>query len=113
VCEKEKKLLPLKTVKGLFLLCHFVWSVPHDTQVSHRSVVRAWTLVLVLAEVPLLPVTSHWGFYSHTGICIPLPFNALGEQTDRQTDRQADRQAGRQAERERQTDTDKYSPSTC
>jgi hypothetical protein len=21
----------------------------------------------------LLPATSHWNFYSHTGICIPLP----------------------------------------
>nr|KAG5690414.1 hypothetical protein BaRGS_026461 [Batillaria attramentaria] len=26
-----------------------------------------------LAGVPLLPVTSHWKFYSQTGICIPLP----------------------------------------
>jgi hypothetical protein len=26
-----------------------------------------------LAAVPLLPVTSHWEFYSQSGICIPLP----------------------------------------
>ena len=32
-----------------------------------------WIVGLVLASVPLLPVTSHWEFYSQTGICIPLP----------------------------------------
>jgi hypothetical protein len=28
---------------------------------------------LSLATIPLLPVTSHWQFYSQTAICIPLP----------------------------------------
>ena len=32
-----------------------------------------WTMGTVLAAVPLLPSTSHWHFYSQTGICIPLP----------------------------------------
>ena len=27
-----------------------------------------------MATVPLLPMTSHWEYYSQTGICIPLPF---------------------------------------
>ncbi|KAK7098670.1 hypothetical protein V1264_002917 [Littorina saxatilis] len=35
--------------------------------------VAAWVVGLVLAAVPLLPLTSHWQFYSQTGICIPLP----------------------------------------
>ena len=33
----------------------------------------AWVTGILLAAVPLLPVTSHWRFYSQTGICIPLP----------------------------------------
>ena len=28
-----------------------------------------------LAVFPLLPVVSHWRFFSQTGICIPLPFH--------------------------------------
>ncbi|KAL8602213.1 hypothetical protein ACOMHN_022726 [Nucella lapillus] len=32
-----------------------------------------WTIGIVLALMPLLPVMSHWQFYSQTGICIPLP----------------------------------------
>ena len=32
-----------------------------------------WCVGLTLAAVPLLPVTSHWEFYSQTAICIPLP----------------------------------------
>nr|KAG5696489.1 hypothetical protein BaRGS_016528 [Batillaria attramentaria] len=32
-----------------------------------------WTLGIVIAAVPLLPITSHWQFYSQNGICIPLP----------------------------------------
>ena len=32
-----------------------------------------WIVGFVLASVPLLPATSHWQFYSQTGICIPLP----------------------------------------
>jgi leucine-rich repeat-containing G protein-coupled receptor 7/leucine-rich repeat-containing G protein-coupled receptor 8 len=32
-----------------------------------------WCVGLALATIPLLPVTSHWQFYSQTAICIPLP----------------------------------------
>jgi hypothetical protein len=42
----------------------------------------AWGVGLCLAVVPLLPVTSSWHFYGQTGICIPLPFNNLGEKND-------------------------------
>ncbi|XP_076455752.1 relaxin receptor 2-like [Babylonia areolata] len=40
---------------------------------SHVACVTVWCLGLLLAAVPLLPMTSYWYFYSHTGICIPLP----------------------------------------
>ena len=33
----------------------------------------AWVTGISLAAVPLLPGTSHWQFYSQTGICVPLP----------------------------------------
>ena len=33
----------------------------------------AWVSGLFLAAVPLFPAFSHWHFYGHTGICIPLP----------------------------------------
>ena len=36
--------------------------------------VIVWVVGIALATVPLLPATSHWEFYSQTGICIPLPF---------------------------------------
>jgi hypothetical protein len=35
--------------------------------------VAIWVIGLTLAAVPLLPMTSHWEFYSQSGICIPLP----------------------------------------
>ena len=35
--------------------------------------ITAWLLGLSIAMLPLLPMMSHWEFYSQTGICIPLP----------------------------------------
>ncbi|XP_070206271.1 G-protein coupled receptor GRL101-like [Littorina saxatilis] len=32
-----------------------------------------WVVGVVLALIPLLPPTAHWGFYSLNGICMPLP----------------------------------------
>ena len=32
-----------------------------------------WAVVSVLVAIPFFPAYSHWGFYSHTDICIPLP----------------------------------------
>ena len=58
-----------------FLALRFPLSSLHF---SRRSALAAcaivWVVGIVLATVPLLPVTSHWEFYSQTGICIPLPF---------------------------------------
>ena len=33
----------------------------------------SWLVGLLLASTPLLPITSHWEFFSQTGICLPLP----------------------------------------
>jgi hypothetical protein len=57
-----------------FLVLRFPFS---SVRFGNRSALAAclatWSLGFVLAVVPLLPVTSHWQFYSQTGICIPLP----------------------------------------
>ena len=64
----------LITLDRFLVLC-FPFSTLHF---SRKSAVVAcasvWILGLLLAAVPLLPVTSHWQFYQQTGICIPLPF---------------------------------------
>ena len=58
-----------------FLALRFPLSSHHF---SHGSALIAcatvWLVGIALAIVPLLPLTSHWEFYSQTGICIPLPF---------------------------------------
>nr|KAG5697416.1 hypothetical protein BaRGS_008842 [Batillaria attramentaria] len=57
-----------------FLVLRFPFSQLHfRSKSAHLACAAAWSLGLVLALVPLLPVTSHWEFYSQTGICIPLP----------------------------------------
>ncbi|XP_070183695.1 G-protein coupled receptor GRL101-like [Littorina saxatilis] len=57
-----------------FLAIRFPFSRFHFSPASSRwACLVMWTLGVVLAATPLLPVTSHWAFYSQTGICIPLP----------------------------------------
>nr|KAG5697422.1 hypothetical protein BaRGS_008848 [Batillaria attramentaria] len=57
-----------------FLVLRFPFSQLHFRGKSaHLLCVLVWFVGFVLASVPLLPVTSHWEFYSQTGICIPLP----------------------------------------
>nr|KAG5710533.1 hypothetical protein BaRGS_013179 [Batillaria attramentaria] len=57
-----------------FLVLHFPFSHFHfERRSAHVACAIVWAIGLVLAAIPLLPVTSHWEFYSQTGICIPLP----------------------------------------
>ena len=57
-----------------FIVLHFPFST---FRFRGRSAMMAtglaWLSGLCLAAVPLLAVFSHWRFYGHTGICIPLP----------------------------------------
>nr|KAG5699356.1 hypothetical protein BaRGS_008264 [Batillaria attramentaria] len=57
-----------------FLVVRFPFS---DLRFRKRSAqlacAVAWVAGHVVAAVPLIPATSHWQFYSQTGICIPLP----------------------------------------
>lgn len=55
-----------------FLVLRFPFSRLHFGVVSaHMAAAVVWLLGLLLASVPL--EMPHWQFYSHTGICIPLP----------------------------------------
>ncbi|KAL8586920.1 hypothetical protein ACOMHN_051025 [Nucella lapillus] len=57
-----------------FLVLQFPFSQLHFAPKSaHLASSIIWSAGAVMAAVPLMPVTSHWQFYSQTGICIPLP----------------------------------------
>nr|KAG5697929.1 hypothetical protein BaRGS_026867 [Batillaria attramentaria] len=57
-----------------FLVLRFPFSHFHFQKTSANiTCALVWIFGLILAVIPLLPMTSHWEFYSQTGICIPLP----------------------------------------
>ncbi|XP_076434628.1 G-protein coupled receptor GRL101-like [Babylonia areolata] len=57
-----------------FLVLRFPFSTLRFSRTSAAiACLFVWLVGLLLASVPLLPVTLHWKFYSRTGICIPLP----------------------------------------
>ncbi|XP_070175584.1 G-protein coupled receptor GRL101-like [Littorina saxatilis] len=57
-----------------FLVLRFPFSQAHfHLHSAHSACVVTWLVGCCVAAVPLLPVTSHWRFYSQTGICVPLP----------------------------------------
>ncbi|KAL8593358.1 hypothetical protein ACOMHN_066488 [Nucella lapillus] len=57
-----------------FIVLHFPFTtVRFDRTSAAVACLLTWSAGWVLAMLPLLPVTSHWEFYSQTGICVPLP----------------------------------------
>ena len=57
-----------------FLALRFPFSqIRFQNASAQLTSAAVWVVGLALATVPLLPVTSHWEYYSQTGICIPLP----------------------------------------
>ncbi|KAL8595631.1 hypothetical protein ACOMHN_025667 [Nucella lapillus] len=57
-----------------FIVLHFPFStVRFDKTSAAVASLFIWLAGFLLAVLPLLPMTSHWQFYSQTGICIPLP----------------------------------------
>ena len=57
-----------------FLVLRFPFSRFHfRNRSAHLACAFTWVAGLLMALIPLLPMTSHWQFYSQTGICIPLP----------------------------------------
>ena len=57
-----------------FIVLRFPFGRVRFQRASAAAVcLTTWFIGFLLAVTPLLPVTSHWEFYSQTGICIPLP----------------------------------------
>ena len=57
-----------------FLALRFPFSrLPFSRGSALIACAVVWVTGIALATVPLLPMTSHWEYYSQTGICIPLP----------------------------------------
>ena len=54
-----------------FLALRFPFSRLHFSRGSALTACAVvWVIGIALATVPLLPMTSHWEYYSQTGICI-------------------------------------------
>ena len=57
-----------------FLVLRFPFSsLRFERRSAYVACALAWVVGLTLGLVPLLPGLSHWQFYSHKSICIPLP----------------------------------------
>ncbi|KAL8593119.1 hypothetical protein ACOMHN_018045 [Nucella lapillus] len=72
-CEVSSFLICLITLDRLLVIRFPFSRLRFGVTSAHVACGVIWALGLILASVPLLPVTSHWAFYSQTGICIPLP----------------------------------------
>ena len=57
-----------------FLAIHFPRYIQWRANAStvNTLCVFAWAFGLVLASIPLLPMTLHWQFYGETGVCVPV-----------------------------------------
>ncbi|XP_076454829.1 G-protein coupled receptor GRL101-like [Babylonia areolata] len=57
-----------------FIVLRFPFSTRRFERASASvASLLTWMVGWMIALFPLLPVTSHWEFYSQTGICVPLP----------------------------------------
>ena len=85
VCKVAGLLCLMSTEVSAFIIClitldrflalRFPFSRLHFSRGSALiACAVVWVIGIALATVPLLPMTSHWEYYSQTGICIPLPF---------------------------------------
>ena len=63
----------LITVDRFLVLRFPLSSLRFGRRSAYVACALAWVAGLVLGLVPLLPGLSHWQFYSHKSICIPLP----------------------------------------
>jgi hypothetical protein len=72
-CEVSALTILLITLDR-FIVLRYPFSMMRFNKTSAAvTSVATWVIGLTLAAVPLLPVTSHWEFYSQFSICIPLP----------------------------------------
>ena len=58
-----------------YLVVRFPFSkTSFNNKSTYLSCAMLWCFGIFLAAIPLLPATSHWEYYSQTGVCVPLPF---------------------------------------
>ena len=74
-CEVSALTIWLITLDRFIVLRFPFSSVRFQRTSAAVTCLMTWFVGLLLGSVPLLPLTSHWEFYSQTGICIPLPVN--------------------------------------
>jgi hypothetical protein len=76
-CEVSSLTILLITLDR-FIVLRFPFT-PYRFRTNSATLVTmaTWGMGVVMAAAPLLPVTSHWQFYSQTGTCIPLPVTRL------------------------------------
>jgi hypothetical protein len=72
-CEVSALMVLLITLDRFIVLRFPFSTMRFGPRSALLACVGLWLTGIVLATVPLLPATSHWQFYSQTGICIPLP----------------------------------------
>ncbi|KAL8597276.1 hypothetical protein ACOMHN_051587 [Nucella lapillus] len=71
--EVSAFLISLITLERLLVIGFPHNSLRFNRLSAHAASLAVWLVGLLLALVPLLPVTSHWELYSQSGICAPLP----------------------------------------
>ena len=77
-CEVSALIIFLITLDR-FVVLHFPFSSVRFQRTSATvACLFTWLVGWVLASIPLVPMTSHWEFFSQTGICIPLPVTRQG-----------------------------------
>ena len=58
-----------------YLVVKFPFSKSNYNRTStFVSCALLWCFAILLAAIPTLPATTHWEYYSQTGVCVPLPF---------------------------------------
>ncbi|KAL8595453.1 hypothetical protein ACOMHN_024152 [Nucella lapillus] len=72
-CEVSSFFICLITLDRFLVICFPFSRLRFGVVSAHVASLVTWVPGMILASIPLLPVTSHWAFYSQTGICIPLP----------------------------------------
>ena len=72
-CEVSAFLILLITLERLLVTSFPFKNLRFGRLSAHAAAAVMWAVGSLLAVIPLLPKTSHWQFYSHSGICVPLP----------------------------------------
>eukprot|EP00745_Piridium_sociabile_P028640 TRINITY_DN46260_c0_g1_i11.p1 TRINITY_DN46260_c0_g1~~TRINITY_DN46260_c0_g1_i11.p1 ORF type:complete len:547 (-),score=50.09 TRINITY_DN46260_c0_g1_i11:136-1650(-) len=71
--EVSALIIWLITLDRFVVLCFPFGTLRFKRKSAVMVSLMTWFVGWLVAVFPLLPIVSHWEFYSQTGICIPLP----------------------------------------